>query len=83
MAEVLEHVRRRERKVYDALLTILTRGDGRVLAALGVLLEFVVVEATDRTRRCIATRTARDLGPACGSASRLGVGHRKLDAFAR
>ena len=51
ISEVLAHLRKRDQKVYDALLTLFTRGDGRVLTALGVILDFVVMEATARPRR--------------------------------
>lgn len=51
LAEVLAHFRKRDQKVYDALLIIFTHGDGRVLTALGVLIDFVVAEATARPRR--------------------------------
>jgi hypothetical protein len=46
-AELLEHIRRRNRRVFKALLVLLA-GDARFLAALGVLLDFMVTEATSR-----------------------------------
>jgi hypothetical protein len=51
LAEVFAHHRKRDQKVYDALLTVLTCGDGRVLTALGPILDFVVTEARARPRR--------------------------------
>jgi hypothetical protein len=45
---LFDYVRRRDRKVYRALLVLLS-ADARFLDALGVVLEFMVGEA--RTRR--------------------------------
>lgn len=48
LVEVLEHIRRRNRKVYNALLAVLSSKD---VAAFGVILNFVVTQAAARSRR--------------------------------
>ena len=40
--ELLAHLRRRERRVYDALLMILSVRDEKVLRSFAILLDFVV-----------------------------------------
>jgi hypothetical protein len=42
---LLESCRQRDRRVSDALVVILTRGDAEVLAALGTVVEFAIRRA--------------------------------------
>ena len=42
LMELLENSHERERRVADALVVILTRGDAEVLAALGIVVGFAV-----------------------------------------
>ena len=42
LMELLEHSNERDRRVSAALVVILTRGDAEVLAALGIVVGFVV-----------------------------------------
>lgn len=42
----LAHSKQSDARVADALVTVLCRADARTLAALGLLLEFVVMRAT-------------------------------------
>jgi len=47
---LLAHVTKHERRVADALVTVLKLGDPRVLAALGVLVDFAVKQAAKGSR---------------------------------
>lgn len=48
--EILAHLRRRERRVYEALLMILSIRDEKVLRSFAILLDFVVGLAERRAR---------------------------------
>jgi hypothetical protein len=49
LMELLKNSNKRERRVSDALIVILTRSDADVLAALGTVVDFAV-RAVQRTR---------------------------------
>ena len=51
LRDLLEHVRARERRLFDAMVVILTRGDARVLTAVGTVVDFAVRTALLRPRR--------------------------------
>jgi hypothetical protein len=54
LIDLLKHIRERERRLLNALVVIATRGDAKVLAAMGTVLDFAVTsscaEATARPR---------------------------------
>ena len=50
LRELLEYVEKRDQRVASALVTVLRHGDARVLAALGVIVDFAVSEAAVRSR---------------------------------
>lgn len=50
LMELLAHRKRTDERVADAFITVLCRADARTLAALGVVVEFVALRATRRSR---------------------------------
>jgi len=42
LIDLLKHIRERDRQLLNALVVIATRGDARVLAAMGTVLDFAV-----------------------------------------
>jgi hypothetical protein len=50
LMELLAHRKRIDERVADAFITVLCRADARTLAALGVVVEFVALRATRRSR---------------------------------
>ena len=42
LMDLLEHVRKRDRRLSDALAVIATRGDAKVLAAVGTVVDFAL-----------------------------------------
>jgi hypothetical protein len=50
LLELLEHSRRSDKRLADAVTTVLCRADAKTLAALGIVLEFVAMWATKGPR---------------------------------
>ena len=50
LLELRTYRKRAERRVADALVTLLRRADPHVMGALGVVVEFVALRATRRSR---------------------------------
>jgi len=50
LKEVLEHIRVTNARMADAIVTVLGQADPQTLAGLGVILKFVVTQATTRRR---------------------------------
>ena len=50
LKEVLEHIRVTNARMAGAIVTVLGRADAPTLAALGVVLKFVVTQAANRRR---------------------------------
>lgn len=43
--DLIEHLKRKESRVADAIVTVLSRADAKTLAAFGVVLDFVASQA--------------------------------------
>jgi hypothetical protein len=50
LLELLAHSQRGDKRLADAIVTVLCRADAETLGALGLILEFVAMWATKRPR---------------------------------